>query len=107
MLLSVTSPGRSPTSMHTTLAPVTSPITSPAPTRQYRTKTGLPHSMCRSFSPYTAILYAGVQDYRSKAGENRRALLLSERSPEPDSDTISALLDVPGATVREYLNTGR
>ena len=58
-------------------------------------------------SPYTAILYAGVQDYRSKAGENRRALLLSERSPEPDSDTISALLDVPGATVREYLNTGR
>ena len=57
-------------------------------------------------SPYTAILYAGVQDYRSKAGENRRALLLSERSPEPDSDTISALLDVPGATVREYLNTG-
>lgn len=58
-------------------------------------------------SPYTAILYAGVQDYRSKAGENRRALLLSERSPEPDSDTISVLLDVPGATVREYLNTGR
>ena len=58
-------------------------------------------------SPYTAILYAGVQDYRSKAGENRRALLLSERSPEPDGDTISMLLDVPGATVREYLNTGR
>ena len=57
--------------------------------------------------PYTAILYAGVQDYRSKAGENRRALLLSERSPELETDVISSLLDVPGETVRRYLSTGR
>ena len=58
-------------------------------------------------SPYTAILYAGVQDYRSKAGENRRALLLSEWSPELELDTISALLNVPDGTLRAFLNTGR
>lgn len=57
--------------------------------------------------PYTAILYAGVQDYRSKAGENRRALLLSERSPELEAGLIASLLDVPGEQVRAYLNMGR
>lgn len=57
--------------------------------------------------PYTAILYAGVQDYRSKAGENRRTLLLSERSPELEAETISELLDVPKQKVREYLSMER
>lgn len=56
---------------------------------------------------YTAILYAGVQDYRSKAGENRRALLLSERSPELEADAISELLSVPKQKVREYLSMER
>ena len=47
----VTRPGRSPTSMHTTSAPVSSPMWSEAPTRQYFTKRVGPASMPKLFSP--------------------------------------------------------
>ena len=71
------------------------------------TLTGVLRNYGCLLSPYTAILYAGVQDYRSKAGENRRTLLLSERSPELETQTISELLNVPERKVREYWNIER
>lgn len=58
-------------------------------------------------SPYTAVAYAGAQDYRAKSGENRLCLLLSDRSPGLDSDCLAKLLEVSRDTVREYLNAGR
>lgn len=45
-------------------------------------------SVCRIagyvMGPETALAYGGLQDYRAKSGENRLALLLSDKSPSRD-----------------------
>ena len=40
-------------------------------------------------SPYAALAYAGLQDYRARTGESRMALVLSEKSPGRDLDTVA------------------
>ncbi len=43
-------------------------------------------------SPYSALAYAGLLDYRARAGESRWALVLADRSPERDADAVAAAL---------------
>lgn len=40
-------------------------------------------------NPYTALAYGGLMDYRAKTGETRTALLLAERSPACESETVA------------------
>lgn len=54
-------------------------------------------------SPYSALAYAGLQDYRSRTGESRTALLLEERSPLLDEDTVSAALGITAEALTDYL----
>jgi len=41
-------------------------------------------------SPYDALCHAGLLDYRARTGSGRCAVLLSERSPSRDADTVAA-----------------
>ena len=49
-------------------------------------------------SPYTALAYSGLMDYRARTGESRTALLLGPHSPEHDADTVA---DALGITVEQ------
>ena len=48
-------------------------------------------------SPYSALAYASLLDYRAKTGESRTALLFTERSPVCDVEQVAAYMrvDVP------------
>ncbi len=39
-------------------------------------------------SPYTAMCYAGLLDYRARTGETRPCLILAEKSPSLDVETV-------------------
>lgn len=54
-------------------------------------------------SPYAALAYAGLQDYRSRTGESRCALVLAEKSPLRDAETVSSALGVTAEMLKEYL----
>lgn len=54
-------------------------------------------------SPYSALAFAGLQDYRARTGESRTALVLAEKSPIRDAETVSKALGIPGETLKEYL----
>jgi threonine synthase len=54
-------------------------------------------------SPYGALAYAGLQDYRARTGESRTALLLEERSPLLEEDTVSSALGITADALKEYL----
>lgn len=43
----------------------------------------------------TAAAYGGMQDYRTKTGETRPVLLISERSPVHSSAQIAAAMEIP------------
>ena len=45
-------------------------------------------------SPYTALSYSGLMDYRAKTGESRKTLLLGYHSPEHDAETVSDALAI-------------
>lgn len=45
-------------------------------------------------SPYSALAYGGLLDYRAVTGESRRSLILAEKSPVVDKDTVSKALGV-------------
>ena len=54
------------------------------------------HSVYRTsnyiFSPYTALAYGSLLDYRAKTGESRNVLLLAERSPTCDVERVARFL---------------
>lgn len=54
-------------------------------------------------SPYAALAYSGVQDYRSGTGEWKNTLILSDRSPILDSEFVSSVLGIPGGEIRRYI----
>lgn len=54
-------------------------------------------------SPYGALAYAGLQDYRARTGESRTALLLEERSPLLDEQRVSSALGITAQMLKEYL----
>lgn len=53
-------------------------------------------------SPYAALAYAGLQDYRARTGETRCALVLAERSPLCDKKTVAASLGISVETLESY-----
>ena len=53
--------------------------------------------------PQTAQAYGGLQDYRAKTGENRLALLMSDRSPVSDSKMVAACMEMTEQQLREKL----
>jgi len=55
------------------------------------------------FSPYSALAYAGLQDYRARTGESRMALLMTEKSPIRDAEMVSSALGISVETLKEYL----
>ncbi len=56
------------------------------------------HSVYRTsnyvFSPYAALAYGSLLDYRAKTGESRAALLICERSPICDSELVASAMQV-------------
>ena len=52
-------------------------------------------------SPYDALAYGALLDYRSKSGQGSTCLLLSERSPVCDDRTVAYAL---GISVQELEN---
>lgn len=54
-------------------------------------------------SPYDALCYAGVQDYRAKGGENRMCLVLSQWSPALDSETLAGALGITEKEINRLL----
>lgn len=55
-------------------------------------------------SPYSALAYAGLQDYRSRTGESRYALILAEKSPLRDADVVANALGINEEMLKYYLN---
>ena len=53
-------------------------------------------------SPYSALSYAGLQDYRSRTGESRTALLLAEKSPIRDAQTVASALNISVDALKNY-----
>ena len=54
-------------------------------------------------SPYTALAYAGLLDYRAKKRESCHALILADFSPLCDCETVSAAMGIPVGKIREYM----
>lgn len=55
-------------------------------------------------SPYDALSYGGLLDYRSKTGARRYAVVLSEKSPRCDLDMVAAALQTTAAALNDYFN---
>lgn len=45
-------------------------------------------------SPYSALAYGGLLDYRAVSGESRRSLILAEKSPVADKSTVCKALGI-------------
>lgn len=54
-------------------------------------------------SPYTAFLYSGLTDYRSREGEGAGAQLLGEESPMRCAGAVLAALGIPAESVTAQL----
>ncbi len=57
-------------------------------------------------SPYGALAYGSLMDYRAKTRESRGALLLADRSPVKDIELVCACTKLSGEAVRQ-LCTGK
>lgn len=55
-------------------------------------------------SPYAAMCHSGLQDYRARTGESRPALVISERSPVCDAETVSAAMGITPAELKKRIN---
>lgn len=56
------------------------------------------------FGPYSALAYGSLMDYRSKTGEGRTALLLSERSPVCDREFVAGVMNTIIPDLNERMN---
>lgn len=54
-------------------------------------------------SPYSALAWAGVQDFRTMTGVSRHALVLEEKSPALDSEAVAGALGVSADALNRYL----
>ncbi len=54
--------------------------------------------------PCTALAYGGLLDYRSRAGESRCALVLSDDSPAVDDALIADAMGIPLLQVKELID---
>lgn len=55
--------------------------------------------------PYTALAYSGLLDYRAKTGESRCAIVLSEKSPVYDSETVASAMGISVSELEKIMNT--
>ncbi len=55
-------------------------------------------------SPYAALAFAGLQDYRSRTGESRYALVLSEKSPACDLKTVAGALGISPQELKRHID---
>ena len=55
-------------------------------------------------SPYDALSYAGLLDYRSKTGARRYALVMSEKAPICDLNMVADALHTTTAELKSYLD---
>lgn len=53
--------------------------------------------------PYDALSYSAVLDYRAATGENRPALILSDRSPERDAAVVAGAMGISDEALRDRL----
>lgn len=53
--------------------------------------------------PYTALAYAGLQDYRAKTGQTRWAVILAERSPACDTEAVARGMGISLEELRNNL----
>lgn len=51
----------------------------------------------------SALAYAGLLDYRAKTGETRHALVLAEKSPLCDGDTVAGFLGIPREELKNLI----
>ncbi len=54
--------------------------------------------------PYSALSYCGLQDYRTRYGESRTALVLSERSPIQSGEIVAKALGISREELSDRLN---
>lgn len=54
--------------------------------------------------PYTALAYSGLSDYRSRTGEGRSALILSDESPAYSFGMIARCMGMSPAELKKRLN---
>ena len=52
--------------------------------------------------PYTALVYMGLMDYRSRPGPRRAALLLNEYDPRQNADAVIRALAISDQELREW-----
>ena len=64
-------------------------------------------SNCYIIDPIAALSYSGLQDYRSKSGENRITLLLSESSPLRHVAEISNATGLATETLQQLVNSNK
>lgn len=53
--------------------------------------------------PYDALVYSAVLDYRASTGENRTALILSDRSPSRDAAVVAEAMGISEEVLMERL----
>lgn len=71
--------------------------------RVERTIPSVLSSMSYLLSPYGALAYSGLLDYRVKTGESRHALVLTEKSPMLDSAVTAAALGIPESQLERLI----
>lgn len=54
-------------------------------------------------SPYCALAYGGLLDYRAVSGESRRGLLLGETTPAADGEVVAKALGIPMENLGDYI----
>lgn len=52
--------------------------------------------------PYSALVYTGLMDYRSRHGRGRAALMLTEDDPRSSSDTVIRALAISDQELRDW-----
>ena len=68
------------------------------------------HSVYRTngyvFSPYAALAYGSLQDYRAKTSQSRPAMLISEKSPVCDCELVAKSMNVSMDEVLRIVSIG-
>lgn len=54
-------------------------------------------------SPYTALAYSGLLDYRAKTGQLRRSIVIADRSPVRERETVASALGVSPEKLKDYM----
>ncbi len=56
--------------------------------------------------PYSALIYTGLEDYRSRSGQIRGALMLTERDPRACEELVKKALGLTGPELWDWCRSG-